>query len=174
MGYEGSLSTLHRQIRELRKEEKRKNQITTRVETEPGVQMQYDWKEWTLPVDGKPLKIYLHELVLSYSRKKYYTYSLCITTADVIRAIEGGIHFFGGIAPELVIDNPKQMVITHERDGIDCQNYRPRTKGKAERPFAQFEGDRETDDRSCHSSGDVEKCQHKAGTLCLQSAGGIP
>jgi len=48
--------------------------------------MQYDWKEWDLPVCGKTLRIYLHEVVLSYSRKKYYAYSLSITARDVIRA----------------------------------------------------------------------------------------
>ncbi len=154
IGYEGSLSTLHRQIREMKGEERRKQLATTRVETAPGVQMQYDWKEWDLPVDGKLLTIYIHELILSYSRKKYYTYSLSITTSDVIRAIKEGIDFFEGVATELVIDNPKQMIITHERDGIvryndeflvfcglygidpnPCRNYRARTKGKVEKPF---------------------------------------
>ncbi len=124
------------------------------METPPGRQMQYDWKEWSLPVSGRLLKIYLHEVVLAYSRKKYYSFSLKITAQDVIRALEEAIHFFGGVATELIIDNPKQMVITHSKDGIvyyneeflkfcglygiqpnACRNYRARTKGKAERPF---------------------------------------
>jgi transposase len=84
--------------------------------------MQYDWKEWKLPVDGQPLKIYLHEVVLAYSRKKHYSFSLTITAQDIIRAIAEAIHFFGGVAPELIIDNPKQMVITHTRDGIVYYN----------------------------------------------------
>jgi transposase len=153
-GYEGSLSTVHRYIREAREKDEISSKVTTRVETPPGKQMQYDWKEWNLPVDGNDVKIYLHEVILSYSRKKYYTYSLSITTSDVIRAIAEAIEFFGGIAVELVIDNPKQMVITHNSDGIvryndeflrfcglygidpsPCRNYRARTKGKAERPF---------------------------------------
>ena len=154
IGYQGSLSTVHRYIHEARREEDISSKVTTRVETPPGKQMQYDWKEWDLPVCGKTLRVYLHEVVLSYSRKKYYAYSLSITTRDVIRAIVEAIEFFGGVAAELVIDNPKQMVITHDRDGIvrfndeflrfcgfygiepfACKNYRARTKGKAERPF---------------------------------------
>lgn len=85
---------------------------------------------------------------------KYYAFSLSITTADVIRALAEAFVFFGGYTLELVMDNGKQMVITHRKDGIvryndeflkfcglygiepsACENYRPRTKGKVERPF---------------------------------------
>lgn len=153
-GYNGSLSSVHRFLRSIKGEDKTAKLATTRVETGPGEQMQYDWKEWVLLVDGKPVKIYLHEVVLSYSRMKFYTFSLSITTADVIRALSEAFKFFGGYALELVIDNGKQMVITHQKDGIvryndeflkfcglygiqpsACENYRPRTKGKVERPF---------------------------------------
>jgi len=91
---------------------------------------------------------------LSYSRNKYYISSLSITGQDVIRAIAGAIDYFGGFAGELIIDNPKQMVITHKKGGAvyynddflrfcglygiqpnACRNYRARTKGKAESPF---------------------------------------
>lgn len=154
MGYDGSLSTIHKYLHHLKQDEDVRSKVTTRVETSPGHQVQYDWKEWNLPVAGKPIKIYIHEAVLSYSRKKFYTYSLTITTNDIIRAIYQALLFFGGVPHELVIDNAKQMVITHEKDDtvrytdeflrfcglflIDprpCQNYRARTKGKAERPF---------------------------------------
>jgi len=63
------------------------------------------------------VKIYIHEIVLSYSRKKYYTYSLNIITQHIIRAIATAINYFGGVPKKLVIDNPKQMVITHKRNG---------------------------------------------------------
>ncbi|MBI5193032.1 MAG: transposase family protein, partial [Nitrospirae bacterium] len=102
----------------------------------------------------KSVKIYIHEVVLSYSRKKYWNYSLSITSEDIIRAICLGINYFNGVPLELVIDNPKQMIITHRKDGVvrynddflrfcglygiepsPCRNYRARTKGKVERPF---------------------------------------
>ncbi len=153
-GYTGSLSSVHRYIASIKEAEAIKAKATTRVETEPGKQMQYDWKEWHLPVEGKLVKVYLHEVVLSYSRKKYYVSSLSITSQDVIRAIAGAIEYFGGFAEGLIIDNPKQMVITHRKNGAVCYNdeflkfcglygiepnacrtYRARTKGKAERPF---------------------------------------
>lgn len=154
LGYTGSLSTVHRYISGIRKTEQIKELATTRVETSAGKQMQYDWKEWDLPLDGKTVKIYIHEVILSYSRKKYYVSSLSITTEDVIRAIAGAIEYFGGLTEQLVIDNSKQMVITHNKNGTvqyndeflrfcgmygiqpnPCRNYRARTKGKVERPF---------------------------------------
>lgn len=154
VGYDGSLSGVHRYIQGYSETEKNNRLSTTRVETPPAHQMQYDWKEWYLPVDGKEVKVYIHGVVLGYSRMKHYSFSLSITCQDVIRAIESAIHFFGGAAKELIFDNPKQMVITHCRDGVvryndeflkfcglygiepsACQNYRARTKGKVERPF---------------------------------------
>lgn len=153
-GYKGSLSSVHRFLRAFKEDDKADKLATTRVETDPGRQMQFDWKEWMLPVAGKPVKIYIHEVVLSCSRMKHYAFSLSITTADVIRALAESFDFFGGYALELVMDNAKQMVITHQGDGIvrynddflkfcglygiqpsACEKYRARTKGKVERPF---------------------------------------
>ena len=109
--------------------------------------------KWYLPVGNKKIKIYVHGLILGFSRKKYYTYSLSITTKDIIRAIASGIDFFQGFAKELLIDNPKQMIILHKEEviryndeflrflglyGINsnpCVYRRARTKGKVERPF---------------------------------------
>ena len=154
LGFTGSLSTVERIIHRIKKEKDRAERVTTRVETPPGRQMQYDWKEWSLPVGGKTVTVYIHETILSFSRRKHYTFSLTITGADIIRAIHEAFAFHGGVPLELVMDNAKQMVITHERSGavlyndgflkfmglmgIDlnpCQNYRARTKGKVERPF---------------------------------------
>lgn len=154
LGFDGSLSSVHKYISKYKKEKKLNKKITTRFETSPGEQMQYDWKVWHLPVNGKCCKIYIHELILSYSRKKFYTFSLTITTTDVIRAIYEGIKYFGGFAQELLIDNGKQMVILHKQNGViryndeflkfctmlgilpnACENYRARTKGKVERSF---------------------------------------
>lgn len=154
MGYEGSLSSVYRYLQGCKQEEEFDKLTTTRVETSPGQQMQYDWKEWKLPVGDRLVKIYLHEVVLSYSRRKHYSFSLSINCQDVIRAIESAIFSFGGAVRELVIDNAKQMVLVHRSNGvvsyneeflrfcgfygmepIACAPYRARTKGKAERPF---------------------------------------
>ncbi len=157
-GYRGSLSAVHKYLAGLRTEAVIQDKVTTRFETKPGEQMQYDWAEWTLMVSSRPVKVYFHDLVLGYSRKKYYTWSLQIRAQDVIRAIEDGIRYFGGVCRKLVIDNPKQEVVSHNKSGIvrytdeflrfcgmygiepnACRPYRARTKGKVERPFYYLE-----------------------------------
>jgi len=150
MGYEGSLSSVHKYLHRCKREEAARKLSTTRVETSPGQQMQYDWKEWKLSVGDRLVRIYLHEVVLSYSRRKHYSFSLSIGSQDVIRALESAIFFFGGSARELLIDNAKQMVLSHRINGVvsyneeflrfcglygieprACTPYRARTKDQA-------------------------------------------
>ncbi|MEM2881489.1 MAG: helix-turn-helix domain-containing protein, partial [Candidatus Methanomethylicaceae archaeon] len=50
VGYDGSLSSVYRYLEEFRERERVEGLSTTRVETAPGHQMQYDWKEWDLGV----------------------------------------------------------------------------------------------------------------------------
>ena len=80
LGYAGSLSSVHRFLQHESKTKDINSKRTSRFETDPGMQMQYDWAEWYLPVGNKRIKIYVHGLVLGFSRKKYYTYSLSIWT----------------------------------------------------------------------------------------------
>lgn len=152
-GYKGSANSLYRYLRDLgyRKEK----DVTTRFETDPGHQMQYDWTEWIVKVGGQELKIYIHCLILSYSRMKYYAVSLDKSSDSVIKSILGGMEYFCGYCETLLIDNGKSMILNHntKRRGVEfnedftiftvrhnieaiaCYPYRPQTKGKVEKPF---------------------------------------
>lgn len=152
MGYTGSLTTVYRYLRQF--QDQAGDRVTIHFETSPGQQMQYDWKEWQVPVAGRPLKIYFHQAILSYSRYKFVTFSLDISTPSIIRVLTQALVFFQGVPHEIVIDNPKQLVLSHDRQGViryqddflaflgtyslkpdPCQPYRARTKGKVENPF---------------------------------------
>lgn len=153
LGFEGSLSSVHRYLKKVRPQVE-PTKMSSRFETGAGQQMQYDWKEWVLPIGNTSTKIYIHSLILSFSRMKFYVASLNITTADILQALHKGMTFFDGFGQELVIDSPKQMVVFHGENGTiryndsflkfcglfgirpnPCENYRPQTKGKVERPF---------------------------------------
>jgi transposase len=152
MGYTGSLTTVYRYLRQFQDEVD--NRATIHFETLPGKQMQYDWKEWSMPVGGRLLKIYFHQAILSFSRYKFVTFSLDVSTASIIRILRQALVFFQGVPEEIVIDNPKQLILLHDRQGViryqdnflaflgayglnpdPCQPYRARTKGKVENPF---------------------------------------
>ncbi len=154
LGYQGSLTTLYRYLRQFQELREAAEKTTIHFETPPGQQMQYDWKEWQVPVAGVPVKVYFHQAILSFSRYKFVTFSLDITTETIIRVLRQALEAFGGVPGELVIDNPKQMIISHSRHGTiryqddflaflgayglnpdPCRPYRARTKGKVENPF---------------------------------------
>ena len=118
LGYSGGIAQIRRYIRKWKQDSKKAVRVTTRVERDPGQQAQYDWKEWMLPVKEQSVKIYLHQVILSYSRYKYYTFSLTLTRFDMMRAIQAAFLAFGGTPLELWIDNPKQMILTHRKNGV--------------------------------------------------------
>lgn len=152
LGYAGSLASVYRYTEPMCR--LRAEKTTIRFETEPGQQMQYDWKEWTLPVGGKSRRVYFHQAILSFSRFKVIGFSLDITTGSIIRFLTEALSAFGGVPEEIVIDNPRQMIVSHDPSGVvryqddfllflgsyglkpdPCRAYRARTKGKVENPF---------------------------------------
>ena len=155
LGFDGSQSCVDRFIKKLKREHNINSaKMTTRFETAPAQQCQYDWKEWTLSIGGHNTKVYIHAVILAFSRKKYYTFSLTNTTNDIKRVLSEAFEYFGGMTKEVLFDNAKQMVITHLKKEvilfneafldfcglygitpIAAQNYRAQTKGKVERPF---------------------------------------
>ena len=154
MGYTGSITSVYRYLQHCRGHKGQAEKTTIHFETRPGQQMQYDWTEWLLPVRGLPVKGYFHQAILSFSRYKFVTFSLDITTETIIRVLHQALVAFGGVPEEIVIDNPRQMVISHSPQGTiryqddflaflgvyalkpdPCRPYRARTKGKVENPF---------------------------------------
>lgn len=156
-GFEGSLACVYREIRRLGKKKKKG---TTRFETPPGKQAQYDWKEFVVRLkNGKKKKLYYHCLILGCSRLKFYCFSAKIDQKTILRAIKQGYEYFGGVTEELLLDNAKAMVTKPRTKnkpakfnqkflvfcnmlGVTpraCKPYRPQTKGKVEKTFLYLE-----------------------------------
>lgn len=156
LGYTGSLTTVYRYINKVKESVPAKT--TVRFETPPGKQAQFDWSTYTVDMNGKQVTVYCFLLILGYSRKKYMTFSFNQTTESVMEALEEGLHQFGGVPKEILIDNAKQMIIEHTKEDTvryhphflqfagtyrfkpsACKVKWPRTKGKVERPFYYIE-----------------------------------
>ena len=162
LGYTGTINPIYRTLQKL--DEQSRGEIskkaTVRVETPPGDQAQFDWSEYQVSVNNQIRSIYCFSLVLAASRKKAVCFSLTVDAESIYEAIQELFEELGGITQELLIDNPKALVIDNNPRGEDeirynphalllaahlgtelnaCNCYWPRTKGKCEKPFQYIE-----------------------------------
>lgn len=155
LGYCGSTRTFYRQLARL-VAARQPSQAIERFETPPGHQGQYDWSEYTVSLGNVVTKVYLHSLILCYSRYQHLTVSLHIGQSAIFDALEESFAFFGGVPRDMLFDNPR-AIVHHPRPNLAfnprllelarfyrfrpqaCWTYRPQTKGKVERPFQMIE-----------------------------------
>lgn len=149
LGYEGSTVTLRRYLRTLKAPAERMRKVTVRFETPPGKQGQVDWTECgRFEHDGKKLTIYAFLMVLGYSRAMYVRFTTSMRMAELIACHQAAFAYLGGWPREILYDNMKQVRVRpgklneafmdfaahHGFVVKTCRAYRPRTKGKVERP----------------------------------------
>lgn len=162
LGYTGTINPIYRALQKLDEEScgEISKKATVRVETPPGDQAQFDWSEYQVPVNCQIRTIYCFSLVLAASRKKAVCFSLTVDAEAIYEAIQELFDDLGGITQELLIDNPKALVIDNNPRSEDeirynpqalllaahlgtelnaCNCYWPRTKGKCEKPFQYIE-----------------------------------
>jgi len=149
MGYAGSIATLRRFVRSLRRELVRQGKITVRFETPPGRQAQADWAYCgRFPTsDGKLIAVYAFVMVLSFSRMLFVRFTTSMRMRELIDCHQEAFAFFGGWTDSILYDNMKQVKLSAfhwNEQFLDFANhygfvpkthrpYRPRTKGKVER-----------------------------------------
>lgn len=149
-GYTGEVTLIRNYIRP--KRPLRQSRQTVRFETEPGKQLQNDWGELWSMVGGQRTKLHFTVSTLGFSRRFHFWIT---DREDAEHTYEGLIRAFehlGGITAQVLVDNQKSMVLTHDSRGrvrynetfLDmaghygftpraCRPYRARTKGKDER-----------------------------------------
>ena len=129
---------------------------TTRHESPPGDQAQFDWSEYQVLIGEQYKTVYCFAMILAASRKKVICFSLREDADAIYEAVQELFDELGGVTLELLIDNPKAFVIRNnprsEEEikynphalamathlGVElnaCPCYWPRKKGKIERPF---------------------------------------
>lgn len=161
-GYTGSISPIYRFLNKVDEDVGRNisKKATVRHESPPGDQAQFDWTEYDVVVGNRWRKVYCFSVILAASRKKAICFSLNITAESIYEAIQELFDDLGGVTLELLIDNPKALVIENNPKSEDevkynshalmmakhlgtelnaCPCYWPRKKGKVERPFNYIE-----------------------------------
>ena len=160
-GYTGSIGPIYRYLRILEEAEcGTSSKATVRIETPPGDQAQFDWSDYQMVIGGQVRTVYCFSLILAASRKKAICFSLKSDADAIYEAIQELYEDLGGVTLELLIDNPKALVLenapgneteikynpkalllaAHLGTELNaCPCYWPRKKGKVERPFDYIE-----------------------------------
>lgn len=112
-GVDVSLRTLQRFCEPYRKEIKRKkavDEVPERFETAPGVQMQIDFGEREILINGEPVKVHVFVAILGYSRRVFCKVYPAETQVAWLDGVECAFSHFGGVPCEIVSDNAKCLV----------------------------------------------------------------
>ena len=161
-GYKGSIGPIYRFLRKVDEDMGGhiSKKATVRHESPSGDQAQFDWSEYEVVIGGRYRKVYCFAMILAASRKKAVCFSLKVDGPAIYEAIQELYDDLGGVTLELLIDNPKALVITNDPKSEEevrynpqalmmakhlgtelnaCPCYWPRKKGKIERPFNYIE-----------------------------------
>lgn len=144
--------TVERAVRSFRQKLVSEAKATVRFETLPGKQMQIDFGTMQIKIGDELRRVHFFAAVLGYSRRQYVQAFLHERQSAWFEGIEGAFRHFGGIPEQILLDNAKALVVSHNpatrevvfneklRAFADywhftpkaCAPYRARTKGKDE------------------------------------------
>ena len=160
-GYAGGYSVLRDCVRDLRPP--RTAGFEVRFETLPGEQAQVDFAHFEVEFADDPgvkRVVWLFSMVLGYSRLIWGRFVVHQDLQSVLRCHIAALEAIGGAPHEILYDRMKTAVIGEDADGLvvynralvdlarhygfqprACRPYRPKTKGKVERPFRYIRED---------------------------------
>ena len=98
-----------------------------RIETEPGEEAQVDFgfAGTLFPESGKPRKVWVFVMTLSWSRHQYIEFVLDQKIPTWISCHENAFRWFGGVPKRITFDNLKSAVLRHTfRDPVLGEPYR--------------------------------------------------
>ena len=117
----------------------KRQKVHLRYETDPGDQLQFDWKEDIRMISkhGEIFEFNVFSVTLGYSRMHNFVYSKTKTREDVERCLIATFKYFSGVPRSLLTDNMRAIV--------DING----TKRKINLEFNQFAKDMGTDIKLC-------------------------
>ncbi len=114
IGYDGSIGPVYRYLSTLQQQKEKfppKQPLGLKHPLE--IKLQFDWAHYKLLVNGTYVTVYCFAMVLSYSRYKAMVCSLRMDADAVHKAIEDLYFKLDGLIIELMVDNPKALIIEH-------------------------------------------------------------
>jgi transposase len=108
-GYQGSVITLRRYVRQIRPP---RGRVYQEVVYEPGQAMQVDWGHCgQIQIENTSRKVSVLVAVLCYSRMCYVEFTLSQRKAEFYRAIVHALEFFGASPRRIIFDNLRAAVV---------------------------------------------------------------
>lgn len=161
IGYLGTIGPVYRALKKIDESSSAISSLATiRIETPVGDQAQFDWAHYEVIIGTRIRTVYCFTMILSASRKKAICFSLSSNGSAIYEAIQELFEDLGGVTLELIIDNPKALVLENNADSNQevkynsqallvaahlgtelnaCNSYWARTKGKIEKPYQYIE-----------------------------------
>lgn len=159
-GIEVSLRTVERAVAHLRQELRAEARATVRFETRPGQQLQIDFGQRRVEIDGAPRLVSFFVATLGYSRRIHVRAFAGERQEHWFEGMESAFAAFGGVPEEVLLDNARALILSHDVASREvvvnpklhafarhwgfqvkaCAPYRPRTKGKDERGVGYVKG----------------------------------
>ena len=147
----GTYSNFKKYLTKHKLKPKKSQKVHLRYETDPGEQLQFDWKEDIKMISkhGELFEFNVFSTTLGYSRLHNFVYSRTKTREDVERCLMTTFKFFNGVPKQLLTDNMRAVVdINGNKRRINAEFYQfakdmgtsvklckprsPETKGKDE------------------------------------------
>ena len=152
LGLVVSRRTLQRAVAPYRQALRAEALATIRFETPPGRQLQIDFGERLVEIGGVRIKAFVFVATLGHSRRCHVRAFRNETQESWFARLESAFTAFGGVPEEVLMDNPRALVVRHDAVSRTvqfngnlqafakhwgfapraCAPYRARTKGKTE------------------------------------------
>lgn len=146
------LRTLQRAVAPYRQALRAEALATTRFETPPGRQLQIDFGERLVEIAGAKIKAFVFVATLGHSRRCHVRAFRHERQESWFIGLESAFLAFGGVPEEVLMDNPRALVVRHDPASRQvqfndkliafakhwgfapraCAPFRARTKGKTE------------------------------------------
>lgn len=109
-----SLRTVERAVQRYRQELAAEARATVRFETPPGKQLQIDFGERLVEIDGSKVRAYLFVATLGYSRRHHVRAFRNERQESWFDGLESSFVKFGGVPEEVLFDNARALVVEHD------------------------------------------------------------
>lgn len=109
-----SLRTVERAVAPLRRELLAAARATVRFETAPGQQLQIDFGERRVEIDGAMIKAFFFVATLGFSRRLHVRAYRHEKQENWFDGLESAFRAFGGVPAEALLDNARALIVHHD------------------------------------------------------------